>query len=277
MDRLLLKRHRPEPFVVLTAPFGGSTSPTAPYSTRSGEMAPGHAYPTNTWRNNFGIQKGIGRPAEPEVIRRNLDDPAVRLACPHPRGSGRWIRMRDRKRVVPGRGALDLAAEDPGRVAGRRSRQPTHLRAIPPTGRRSDSDLPLDRGSLLRSRPRCLSRPRNGWDSGVRCRLRLHEAAGRGAVRLRSHEYAERWTYSRGAAAPSVLGRPTPETPEAPEVEAPPIPEPPDQQPAGPLPELMEPALRNSGVEAELDVAEDLAEARMEKVSTSGAPDRRRV
>ena len=83
LDQLFTKTHRPEPFVVLTAPFGGSTSPTAPYSTRTGVTAPGHSYPTNTWRNNFGIQKGIGCPAEPETIRNLLDSPTLRLACPH--------------------------------------------------------------------------------------------------------------------------------------------------------------------------------------------------
>jgi hypothetical protein len=46
-------------------------------------VAPPNRYPTNTWRNNFGIQKGIGCPAEPRVIERLLDDPVVRLACPH--------------------------------------------------------------------------------------------------------------------------------------------------------------------------------------------------
>ncbi len=83
MDLLFTKTHRPEPFVVLTAPFGQSTSPSAPYSTRSGETAPGNKYPTNTWRNNFAIQKGIGCPAEPEVIRSLLTSSSVRLGCPH--------------------------------------------------------------------------------------------------------------------------------------------------------------------------------------------------
>jgi hypothetical protein len=77
------KTHQPPPYVVLTAPFGQSTSASAPYSTRTGEIAPGNSYPTNTWRNNFGIQKGIGCPAESEVITKILADPAVRLACPH--------------------------------------------------------------------------------------------------------------------------------------------------------------------------------------------------
>ena len=83
LDRLYTKVHRLEPFVVLTAPFGGSTSQEAPYGARSGTTAPGRAYPTNTWRNNFGIQKGVGCPAKPEVIEKLLDDPQRRLACPH--------------------------------------------------------------------------------------------------------------------------------------------------------------------------------------------------
>ena len=83
LDGLYSKSHRQEPFVVLTAPFGGSTSPEAPYSARSGTTAPGLKYPTNTCRNNFGIQKGVGCPAEPDVIARLLDDGQLRLACPH--------------------------------------------------------------------------------------------------------------------------------------------------------------------------------------------------
>jgi hypothetical protein len=85
LDDMFTKTHRTQPFVVLTAPFGGSTSPTAPYSSRSGLTAPGHRYATNTWRNNFGIQKGVGCPAEPQVVDALLHDPAVRLACPHMR------------------------------------------------------------------------------------------------------------------------------------------------------------------------------------------------
>ncbi len=80
MDRMLTKAHRPQPLVVLTAPFGGSTSP---WSTRTGETAPNNKYATNTWRNNFGIQKGIGCPAEATTIESLLDSPALRLACPH--------------------------------------------------------------------------------------------------------------------------------------------------------------------------------------------------
>lgn len=83
MDAMLTKAHRAEPFVVLTSPFGGSPSATAPYSARSGVLAPGHKEKTNTWRNNLQLQKGIGCPAEPETIRTVLADPALRLACPH--------------------------------------------------------------------------------------------------------------------------------------------------------------------------------------------------
>lgn len=83
LDQLFTKTSRPEPFVVLTDLFGQSTSPTAPYSTRTGMKAPGHAYATNTWRNNLGIQKGVGCPASATVINALLADPNIRLACPH--------------------------------------------------------------------------------------------------------------------------------------------------------------------------------------------------
>lgn len=85
LDDMFTKTHRPQPLTVLTAPFGGSRSANAGYSTRSGEIADGHRYPTNTWRNNFGIQKGIGCPAEAEVINDLLHNPAIRLACPNMR------------------------------------------------------------------------------------------------------------------------------------------------------------------------------------------------
>lgn len=83
LDSMWTKTHREEPYVVLTAPFGGSTSPTAPYSCRSGVVAPGNSYPTNTWRNNFAIQKGVGCPADAETVRGILDSPDLRLSCPH--------------------------------------------------------------------------------------------------------------------------------------------------------------------------------------------------
>ena len=83
LDDLFLKTHRPEPLNVLTALFGGSTSPNAPWSTRTGHVAPGNKYPTNTWRNNFNIQKGIGCPADADTIHLILANPELRLACPN--------------------------------------------------------------------------------------------------------------------------------------------------------------------------------------------------
>jgi hypothetical protein len=83
LDRMLTKTHRAPPFVVLTAPFGGSTSPNAPYSSLTGVRPPGHSDATNTWRNNLQIQKGVGCPAEPRLIESLLREPAVRQACPH--------------------------------------------------------------------------------------------------------------------------------------------------------------------------------------------------
>ena len=83
LDEMFRKLHRTEPLVVLTALFGQSTSPTAPYSTRSGVQGLGNRFPTNTWRNNFGIQKGVGCPADPDTIAHLLRSDGVRLACPH--------------------------------------------------------------------------------------------------------------------------------------------------------------------------------------------------
>jgi hypothetical protein len=93
LDRMLTKTHRPPPFVVLTAPFGGSKSANAPYSSLTGVTPPGHGFATNTWRNNLQIQKGIGCPAEPRLIESLLHEPAVRNACPHMErdGEGRHI------------------------------------------------------------------------------------------------------------------------------------------------------------------------------------------
>lgn len=89
LDYLYTKSHRCQPFVILTAPFGGSVSQDAPYSTLTGIVAPGRSYPTNTWRNNFGIQKGVGCLADSDVITQLLDNPQHRLACPHmTRGAG---------------------------------------------------------------------------------------------------------------------------------------------------------------------------------------------
>lgn len=83
LDRLYTKEHRAEPYVVLTSPFGGSIAKSAPYSARSGTIVPGMVYPVNTWRNNLGIQKGIGCAASAETIAHLLDNPQHRLACPH--------------------------------------------------------------------------------------------------------------------------------------------------------------------------------------------------
>lgn len=83
LDDLFTKVHRPAPFVVLTALFGQGASPTAPWSTRTGEVSPANRTPTNTWRNNFGVQKGIGCPADPQTIAGLLQQPQLRLACPH--------------------------------------------------------------------------------------------------------------------------------------------------------------------------------------------------
>lgn len=86
LDRLYTKTNRAEPLTVLTSPFGQSTSPHAPWSTRTNDVAPGNQYGTNTWRNNLNVQKGIGCPAEPETIQTLLDNPLVRLNCP-------WMRV----------------------------------------------------------------------------------------------------------------------------------------------------------------------------------------
>ncbi len=92
LDRLYTKKHRPGPYVVLTSPFGGSTAKGAPYSARSGTTVPGMLSPVNTWRNNLGIQKGVGCAASAETIGKLLDDPQHRLACPHMEslGAGRY-------------------------------------------------------------------------------------------------------------------------------------------------------------------------------------------
>ena len=83
LDTLFLKTHIAAPLNVLTALFGGSTSPNAPWSTRTGALAPENRYPTNTWRNNFNVQKGIGCPAAADTINAILADPTRRLSCPH--------------------------------------------------------------------------------------------------------------------------------------------------------------------------------------------------
>ena len=83
LDSLYTKRHQAEPYVVLTSPFGGSTARGAPYSAPSGSIVPGQRSRVNTWRNNLGIQKGVGCAASAEEIANLLDDPQHRLACPY--------------------------------------------------------------------------------------------------------------------------------------------------------------------------------------------------
>jgi hypothetical protein len=83
LDRMFTKTHRKQPFVVLTAPFGGSNSPNAPYSAPTSVTSPGRGSGTNTWRNNFQVQKGIGCPAAPQLVESLLANPRGRLACPH--------------------------------------------------------------------------------------------------------------------------------------------------------------------------------------------------
>ena len=158
LDHLYTKVHRPEPFVVLTAPFGGSTSQEAPYGARSGTTAPGRAYPTNTWRNNFGIQKGVGCPAEPEVIASLLDFPQHRLACPNmaldPEGR-HLCRVRD----TAYRGeehAIWLRLSDNGYQVVNLN-HPAVFSRLSPAKRSSSSDFPVDRNALLYGRSRCFS------------------------------------------------------------------------------------------------------------------------
>ena len=81
LDSMYLKTHVPQPLNVLTALFGGSPSPNAPWSTGTGRLNPRNQSPTNTWRNNFNIQKGIGCPASATTIRQLLDDPSIRRGC----------------------------------------------------------------------------------------------------------------------------------------------------------------------------------------------------
>ena len=88
LDRLYTKTHRPEPLTVLTSPFRRSTSSHAPWSTPSGGIAPGNTTPTNTWRNNLNVQKGIGCPADPITIRSLLRNSVPRLNC-------EWMKFQD--------------------------------------------------------------------------------------------------------------------------------------------------------------------------------------
>ena len=255
MDHLLTKQHRPEPFVVLTAPFGGSTSPTAPYSTRTGETAPGNTYATNTWRNNFGIQKGIGCPADPEVIRRNLDDPALRLACPHMTAD------------PEGRHSCSLES-----TSYRGEEHSIWLRKAPDGWQVVDLDHPRTYDPYLR--PGSEPIPIFPLIAVLYCDAPADAYPDREFVGI--PDFAEDFGFTieqverlfdcdfmttpnagvlRAAEQRLIVSRPEP--PPGPAVTEEPVE--PEEIPPAPLPDLMEPALRNSGLEAELDVAEDLA------------------
>lgn len=85
LDRMWTKTNRTQPLVVLTAPFGGSTGVNAGYSTLSGATAPGNTGATNSWRNNLNTQKGVGCVAKAELIPVLLEGTDPRMSCPHMR------------------------------------------------------------------------------------------------------------------------------------------------------------------------------------------------
>lgn len=255
MDHLLTKQHRPEPFVVLTAPFGGSSSPTAPYSTRTGQVAPGNTYATNTWRNNFGIQKGVGCPADPEVIQQNLDDPALRLACPH--------------MTTDPEGGHTCSLES---TSYRGEEHSIWLRKAPDEWQVVDLDHPRTYEEYLRpaSEPVPVfpliavlygDAPTDAYPE--RAVVGIPDFAADFGFTI---EQVERLfdcdpmstpnaATLRAADEQLVIARPEarPAAPEPDESEAG------GETPPAPLPDLVEPAMRNSGVQAELDVADDLA------------------
>lgn len=264
MDALLTKRHRPEPLVVLTAPFG-TNSPKGPYSTRTGGTAPGNAYPTNTWRNNLGIQKGIGCPASPTEIVALLQEPARRLACPHilsdPDGQhlcnlegtsyrgeehSIWLRKTDDGWQVVD---LDLPA--------------VYEEYLNPGGERIPifpliATLYCDASDLVLPEREVVGIPEFAADFG----FGMNQMADLFDCDPASPPNA---SILRVAADQMVVGRPAPKAggdranrttdrlplPELPRSDTPPE--------ALPLPELSEPILRNSGLGAELAVAADLA------------------
>ncbi|MBW8762483.1 MAG: DUF3883 domain-containing protein [Microbacterium sp.] len=82
LDLMWTKTHRAPPLNVLTAPFGRG-GPNSGYSTVTGMFAPGNSTATNTWRNNLGIQKGVGCVASPELIAELTSHEDPRAACPH--------------------------------------------------------------------------------------------------------------------------------------------------------------------------------------------------
>jgi len=82
LDFMWTKTHRQTPRTVLTAPFGSSAQ-NGGYSTNSGAMAPGSSYPTNTWRNNLNVQKGVGCVAPAVEVAELVLKVEPRMACPH--------------------------------------------------------------------------------------------------------------------------------------------------------------------------------------------------
>src|ERR1044072_3603008 len=105
LDQMFTKTHQSPPLIVLTDLFGQSSSDSAPWSTRTGELSPGNQYPTNTWRNNFGIQKGVGCPAEPNTIMDVLSNPHLRLSCP-------WMSTDDEGRQTCGIAGTNYRGEE---------------------------------------------------------------------------------------------------------------------------------------------------------------------
>lgn len=256
MDELLTKSHRPEPLVVLTAPFG-TTSVKGPYSTRTGERAPDNQYPTNTWRNNLGIQKGVGCPAAADVILGLLAQPARRLACPHL--------------------ASDADGQHLCRLEGTSYRGEEHsiwLRKTPDGWQAVDLDQPAVYDDYLR--PGGDRIPVFPLIAALYCdatdALPRRDVVGipefAADFRFGIEQVAELFdcdpasianaSILRLAAGGLVVGRPSAPT-LAPQVTDSAPPGPAQPPPAQPLPSLSEPILLNSGVGAELAVAEDLA------------------
>ncbi|MBA2360679.1 MAG: DUF3883 domain-containing protein [Actinobacteria bacterium] len=255
MDRLLTKRHRQEPLVVLTAPFG-TTAAKGPYSARTGGIAPGNKYPTNIWRSHLGIQKGVGCPADPTVIADLLRQPARRLACPH------------------------LASDPDGQhlcsLAGTSYRGEEHsiwLRKTADGWQSVDLDQPAVYDDYLKpGGERIPIFPLIGvLYCGATDALPQRQAVGIpefcADFRFGIEQVADLFdcdpvsplnaSILRLAGEGVVVGRPSSATIAQPPAESPgAFPGVPQPQP---LPELSEPILLNSGVGAELAVAEDLA------------------
>ncbi len=82
LDLMWTKTHLATSLNVLTAPFGRGGA-NGGYSTVTGALAPGKKSPTNTWRNNLGIQKGVGCVASSSEIAALITREDPRAACPH--------------------------------------------------------------------------------------------------------------------------------------------------------------------------------------------------